>query len=102
MNRVIFEGYDNNGKLNLGVTDGTSAGSSEVQVVGASSSGLQPLDFTVLRDEVVFSGVDLNNRRNLWVTDGTTARTSEVQVAGLGGAPLVSSNTGLTVLGSKA
>jgi ELWxxDGT repeat protein len=99
--KVLFEGVDASDRPNLWITDGTSAGTSEVQVAGASSSGLQPLDLTVLGSKVLFAGVDASNRRALWVTDGTSTGTSEVQIVGLGGAPLVDGNPNFTVLAAR-
>jgi hypothetical protein len=41
-------GHHASGKINLWVTDGTSAGTSELTAAGASSSGLSPNDFAGL------------------------------------------------------
>jgi hypothetical protein len=84
--KAVFEGEDAIGKVNLWVTDGTSAGTSELSVAGANSRGLffnslNP-DFTVLGSTAVFEGADASGRPNLWVTDGTSAGTSELNVAG--------------------
>ena len=53
------------------VTNGTSAGTSELSVAGGSS-------FTVFGSEVLFEGGD----GGLWVTNGTAAGTSELSVMG--------------------
>ncbi len=45
---ALFAGKDASGKINLWVTDGTSAGTSEVMAAGAGSSGLSPNDFVGL------------------------------------------------------
>ena len=66
------------------MSDGTSAGISELTVAGAYSGGifrsLFP-DFTVLGDKALFNGLDASGHPNLWVTNGTSAGTSELTVA---------------------
>jgi hypothetical protein len=83
--KALFEGVDASGHNNLWVTDGTSAGTSELVVAGAYISGLihqyASPDFTVLGSKLLFIGQDTSGHLNLWVTDGTAAGTSEVQVA---------------------
>ena len=93
--RALFVGYDASAHPNLWVTDGTSAGTSELTVAGASSSGLfsnlyvdQEPEFTVFGAKAVFLGTDASGHRNLWVTDGTSAGTSELTVAGADSAGL--------------
>ena len=86
--KVLFEGYDATNRLNLWITNGTAAGTSEVTAAGAYSGGLfnttAPIsaNFTVFGGKVVFEGTDAAHNRNLWVTDGTSAGTSELTVAG--------------------
>jgi ELWxxDGT repeat protein len=46
--KVLFKGYDVQGNVNLWVTDGTAAGTSEVLAAGAASGGLMPTDLVVL------------------------------------------------------
>jgi ELWxxDGT repeat protein len=104
---VLFKGYDTSSHLNLWITDGTSAGTSELAVAGGYSGGLFAAatdpSFTVLGNKVLFEGFDSAAKRNLWVTDGTVAGTSEVQVAGAYTGGLWSSgNPNFVVLGSKA
>jgi hypothetical protein len=65
--RAVFRGTDASGHLNLWVTDGTSAGTSELTVAGAYSKGIfQSLapDFTVVGDEVLFNGLDASGHPN--------------------------------------
>lgn len=109
--KAVFRGTDASGHLNLWVTDGTAAGTSELTVAGAYSGGLlyttsafiNP-DFTVLGAEVLFDGYDASGHYNLWITDGTSPGTKELPIAGAssnglfygGGSPL------FTVLGRKA
>jgi ELWxxDGT repeat protein len=104
-NKVLFQGYDASGKDGLWVTDGTSAGTSELTVTGASSNGLlfsNNPEFTVLGGQALFEGWDASGNVNVWVTDGTLAGTHELTVAGTWFRGLLSgSDPGFTVLGSK-
>ena len=85
---VLFNGTDALSQQNLWVTDGTSAGTSELSVAHAASVGAgfsRPVVFSSGgSSEVLYASADLNNLGGLWVTDGTTAGTSELSVAGLG------------------
>ena len=88
--KVLFEGKDAAGNTNLWVTDGTSAGTSELSVTGANLGGglffdsfagaPVPPDFTVLGSQVLFNGEDSRGNYGLWVTDGTSRGTSELSV----------------------
>ncbi len=89
--KVLFVGLDNRGSVGLWVTDGTSAGTSELKVAGAYSGGLfsdalpvrrSSPDFTVLGNKVIFEGLDAGGNANLWATDGTAAGTHELKVRG--------------------
>src|SRR5438445_583700 len=106
--RAVFSGKDASGGFNLWVTDGTSAGTSELTVAGAYSGGLfssvivgRP-DFTVLGSKALFQGVDASGHANLWVTDGASAGTSELTVAGASSNGLFpGTNPDFAVFGSK-
>jgi ELWxxDGT repeat protein len=76
---AVFAGTSFN--TNLWVTDGTAAGTSELSVAGAASSGLDPAGLTLHGNEVQFTGVASSVNSGLWVTDGTAAGTSELSVA---------------------
>ncbi len=89
--KVLFAGQDASGHPNLWVTDGTSAGTSELAVAGANADGLFSQNFfpsgfspglTVLGTRALFEGYDASGIDGLWVTDGTSAGTSELTVAG--------------------
>jgi ELWxxDGT repeat protein len=87
--KALFKGADASGRLGLWVTDGTSAGTSELNVVGANSRGLFYTgavnffpDLTVLGGKALFAGFDATGHVNLWVTDGTSVGTSEVAASG--------------------
>jgi hypothetical protein len=59
------------------VTNGTAAGTSELQVSWASAGELfthvfRP-EFTVVGGRALFAGEDANGNINLWITDGTSA-----------------------------
>jgi ELWxxDGT repeat protein len=100
---VLFASRNAGGAPNLGVTDGTSAGTTELIVAGANSGGLfganLPPDFTVLGSVALFEGYDTAGNVGLWVTDGTSAGTRELTPSvplGLDGHP------DFTVFGTKA
>jgi ELWxxDGT repeat protein len=88
-NKTLLVGEDASGRQNLWVTDGTSAGTSELTVASAYSGGLfdrnnQPsgYEFAALGNKALFSGADTNGHFSLWMTDGTSTGTSELTVAG--------------------
>src|ERR1700732_5204152 len=85
MTKAVLAGHDASGKLNLWVTDGTSAGTSELGIAGVASGGLFTFgnpDFTSFGGEVLFAGEDSAGHVNLWVTDGTLHGTVELVRAG--------------------
>jgi hypothetical protein len=99
---VLFNGFDANNVSGLWVTDGTSAGTSEISVAGADAThgfGLDPQLMTVFGSEVLFAGVGSSGLDGLWVTDGTSSGTSEISIAGTGGSIFITSN--LAVFGSE-
>jgi ELWxxDGT repeat protein len=105
--RALFEGEDASFHYNLWVTDGTSAGTSELTVAGAISGGLllngTPA-LTRFGSEAVFAGEDANNVIGLWITDGTSSGTSELTPAGADPTGLLADPAGgpdFTVLGNK-
>jgi ELWxxDGT repeat protein len=104
--KALFVGFSTSG-VDLWVTDGTSAGTSEVIVVGSFSTGLffngENPDFTVIGNKALFEGVDSGDHLNLWATDGTSAGTSELTVAGTSSTGLFNdvSSPDFTVLGTK-
>ena len=109
MTRAIFKGYDATQHPGLWVTDGTSAGTSELTVAGASSSGLLSFSFALteqfkaLGSNTLFAGTDASNAINLWETDGTSAGTRELAVAGANSRGLFFGiDPDLAVLGSEA
>jgi ELWxxDGT repeat protein len=56
---ALFAGADASGKNNLWVTDGTTAGTSELNVAGAPANGLSPLQgFFVYGDKLLFDRYD--------------------------------------------
>src|SRR5580704_2398297 len=84
--RALFEGDDASGAASLWVTDGTSAGSSELIAAGSNASGLftnviAP-HLTVFAGKALFVGEDAGGNISLWTTDGTGAGTSELAAAG--------------------
>jgi ELWxxDGT repeat protein len=96
---VLFEGADTGAHDGLWITNGTTAGTTELGglansgIGGAYVSGLfsnvrvpeffEPGLF-VYNEEMLFDGVDAGGNDGLWVTNGTAAGTSEL--ADIGGA----------------
>jgi ELWxxDGT repeat protein len=103
--RAVFSGYDATGNLNLWVTDGTVAGTSELTAAGAYAGGLfhnphvADPDFTRFGNVVLFAGEDASFEPDLWVTNGTSGGTSEIPVAGAYRSGLLPGN--FTVFGKK-
>ena len=68
------------------MTDGTAAGTSELNVAGSFAGGLffdvSTPDLTVFAGKALFVGEDTSGNISLWTTDGTGAGTSELRVAG--------------------
>jgi hypothetical protein len=79
---VLFEGIDAGGHPGLWMTNGTAAGTTEIDPNGAASGGLfnsvNDPDFTVLNGEVLFEGLDADGADGLWVTTGTVLGTTEL------------------------
>jgi ELWxxDGT repeat protein len=100
-NKVLFQGWDAQIRSGLWVTDGTSAGTSEI--VAGLAGGIDPTDLTTFGSEVLFNGTGPDNgvfnHRLLFVSDGTSAGTSQIPVAGAGSGGV--DPTDLTVFGNK-
>ncbi|MEH2484474.1 beta strand repeat-containing protein [Bradyrhizobium sp. AZCC 2230] len=99
VNTTLFAGTDASGHVNLWVTDGTSAGTTELPVAGASSNGLQPTGFVSLGNKVLFSGMDAANHQTLWVSDGTASGTTKLSITGASATAF--NPTNLTQVGNK-
>jgi hypothetical protein len=103
---VLFAGLDANNLNGLWVTDGTGAGTTELDVSGAATSGqgffagLSPVGLTVFGNEVLFGGVDASGNSGLWVTDGTGPGTTELNASGASPSGLFP--FGFAVLGNSA
>lgn len=83
--KSLFRGVDASGQQGLWVTDGTAAGTYELNVSGAYAGGLfaglpdnVPPGFTVLNGKAVFQGHDASGNFGLWTTDGTGEGTHEI------------------------
>jgi ELWxxDGT repeat protein len=77
---MLFDGIDASSKYSLWVTNGTAAGTDELNVSGTYTGtfGFFPLDLTVFNGEVLFSGVDASGNRGLWLSYGTASSTREL------------------------
>ena len=89
---ALFNAQERSGNYGLWVTDGTAAGTQELNIKGASPSGIDPLWLTSYGNEAVFDGVDANGNWGLWVTNGTAGGTYEL--TNIAGASTVKDNTG--------
>jgi ELWxxDGT repeat protein len=92
---VIFAGFDAAGNNSLWLSNGTTAGTSELTGISGASTDLQPTTLTALNGEVLFMGVDASGFTGLWATNGTAAGTSEV--GGIGNSGVSGSNFGAFV-----
>jgi hypothetical protein len=78
--KALFTGENASGHEGLWVSDGTTAGTSELTIAGMGFN--EDPDFTVIGNKVLFDSTDASGHPNLWVTDGTVAGTSELTVVG--------------------
>jgi ELWxxDGT repeat protein len=106
--KVLFEGADTDDFFGLWVTNGTSAGTSEVGgignsgISGASSTGLDPIDLTVFNGEVLFRATDTSGKFGLWVTNGTAPGTFELTgIAGANSNGLLPTTPDMTVFNGE-
>jgi len=82
---AYFDGYDKAGNIGLWRTNGTVAGTTEIQpIVGAFKVGtpgtdIQPAYMCVVGKEMFFGGEDLQDSQYaLWVTNGSAKGTIEI------------------------
>jgi ELWxxDGT repeat protein len=96
-NKVIYTtiGYDG---YNLWVTDGTEAGTHQVNAAGSAFQSA-PRSLLTVGNHVYFTGWDAAHGQELWRTDGTEAGT--VLVADIEPGPAGSSPYGLKVMNGK-
>jgi hypothetical protein len=102
-NEALFVGTDASGATGLWITNGTTAGTSEITVVGTSSSWVTAPDFTVLGNDAIFAATNSSGIRGLWETNGTSPGTTELNVTGAYGSGLFFDNLqpDFAVLGGK-
>ena len=79
---VLYASADLNNLGGLWVTDGTTAGTSELSVAGLGPAQGSPGDFIAFGSLFLFEGADANGHFNLWQTDGTAGGTSEISIPG--------------------
>jgi len=75
---VLFSGFDTAGDYGLWTTNGTAAGTSEITVNGAASTGVNPSDMTVFNASVLFNGFDSAGNQGLWTTTGAASGAAEI------------------------
>ncbi len=76
-NTMVFAADDGTNATELWRTDGTTAGTTMIQVLSESPLSYPPSEFTAVGGKVFFV-VSVGATNELWVTDATTAGTSEV------------------------
>jgi ELWxxDGT repeat protein len=72
--RLLFRGWDADHGFEPWITDGTSGGTTRLDLVPGSASSF-PDDFVVAAGRVWFTANDAVHGRELWVSDGTAAGT---------------------------
>jgi ELWxxDGT repeat protein len=74
-NEVLFVDTNRSGDAELWVTNGTTAGTTQISVMRTAAQflGYENPDFTVLGNKALFVGDDNTGRFSLWVTDGTAS-----------------------------
>jgi ELWxxDGT repeat protein len=76
---VLFSGGGSDGLNGLYVTDGSTGGTYQLAVSGASNvEGLNPSNLVALGGEVLFTGIDSTSAYGLWVSNGTSSGTYEI------------------------
>ena len=83
---VFFAGVDASGVFELWETNGTTAGTHELAVAGASKGpfiaglppGLSPSGLTIYDGDLYFAGAETSGLFELWQTNGTAAGTQEL------------------------
>ena len=84
-NNAVFAGIDASGRNSLWFTDGTAAGTAEIEPDGAFTNGLDPKGLIALGEKILFAGTDSTGHTGIWATDGTAAGTIELlRLADLG------------------
>lgn len=98
--QLFFSAYNSSTQQpNLGISDGTSAGTSLFSTKILQSSGGNLSDFTEFNSKLFFAADDGNRGSQLWSSDGTTIGTEKVIDLLPGGGCVTVSN--LRVLGSS-
>jgi hypothetical protein len=78
--RVLFNGYDSQGQLQLWSTDGTDTGAVTIIPSNSGASGLNPTDITALATVTLFAGTDSAGTVVLYSTNGTSSGTQPLAV----------------------
>ena len=80
---LMFNGQDVNGSRGLWVSNGTAAGTSELSIDDAYSTGIDPTYLTAVGNLMFFNGLSEDGFSggpvsDLWVTNGTAAGTTDL------------------------
>jgi ELWxxDGT repeat protein len=78
--RILFNGYDSQGALQLWSTDGTDAGTVAIIPSNVGASGLNPMDIVALATVTLFAGTDSAGDVVLYSSNGTSSGTQPLEV----------------------
>ena len=98
--QAVFSGNDATLHTGLWRTDGTAAGTYELNVAGVSASGFDPERITSIGTRAVFDASGADNTNSVWITDGTAAGTTEL-VSGMFGSAFAATARGAVFTASS-
>ena len=80
--QIFFAGTDSSGSIGLWKSDGTGAGTVELNIGNAAADGINPTTSNIVSFNglTYFAGQDASGNVGLWVTDGTGGDTHEIGV----------------------
>ena len=80
--QIFFAGTDSTGERGLWKSDGTAAGTTELEVGNAAPGGIDPTSSNIVSFNglTYFAGHDASGNIGLWVTDGAGGDTTELAI----------------------
>ncbi|MGI4795438.1 MAG: hypothetical protein ACRYG8_15460, partial [Janthinobacterium lividum] len=80
--QIFFAGTDSNGEVGLWKSDGTAAGTVELDISNAAAGGISPTSSNIVSFNglTYFAGQDASGNIGLWVTDGSGGDTTELAI----------------------
>jgi hypothetical protein len=100
--RALFVGSGKKNNNSLWITDGTAAGTVELNSSELFNFFARNPHFTAFGSKAVFVGGSPSFQDDLWVTDGTAAGTKKLAVSGASSLGLVDNDSSFVSLGTKA